>query len=46
MAKAEAIHVMATKNAGRLPVRRGDRIVGMIGIMEIFDEVKKVILAQ
>jgi|GEM_PF-990829 len=40
----EAVHVMTSKNVGRLPVRRGDRIVGMIRIMEIFDEVKKVIL--
>jgi predicted transcriptional regulator len=44
---AEAVHVMVTENIGRLAVRTsGGEIVGMLRIMEIFNELKKVILAK
>ncbi len=43
---SEAVHVMVTKNIGRMPVVSGDRFLGMIRLVEIFDEIKKVILAQ
>ncbi len=43
---AEAVHVMVAKNIGRMPVVSGDRFKGMIRLVEIFDEIKKVVLAQ
>ncbi|MDF1592643.1 MAG: CBS domain-containing protein [Desulfobacterales bacterium] len=43
---AEAVHVMVSGNIGRLPVRKGDEIIGMIRLMEIFNEMKKVILGH
>jgi len=43
---AEAVHIMVVNNLGRLPVLgQDDKIVGMIRLMEIFDEVKKVVLS-
>lgn len=42
---AEAVHVMVTHNLGRLPVMRGDKLVGMLRLMEVFDEMKKVVTA-
>jgi predicted transcriptional regulator len=43
---AEAVHVMVAKNIGRMPVVSGGKFKGMIRLVEIFDEIKKVILAQ
>lgn len=43
---AEAVHIMAVHNLGRLPATKNDTIVGMIRLMEIFNEVKKVILSD
>ncbi len=44
---AEAVHVMVNENIGRLAVRAsGGEIVGMLRIMEIFNELKKVILTS
>ena len=43
---AEAVHVMVTNNIGRMPVVSGGKFKGMIRLVEIFDEIKKVILAQ
>lgn len=43
---AEAVHLMATHNIGRLPVLSGDKIVGMIRLNEIFDEMKNVVLGK
>ena len=42
---SEAVNVMVTKNIGRMPVVSGDRFLGMIRLVEIFDEIKKVVLA-
>ena len=42
---SEAVHVMVAKNIGRMPVVSGGKFMGMIRLVEIFDEVKKVILA-
>ncbi len=42
---AEAVHIMVTKNIGRMPVVSDDKFKGMIRLVEIFDEVKKVVLA-
>ncbi|MCJ7616213.1 MAG: CBS domain-containing protein [Desulfobacterales bacterium] len=43
---AEAVHAMVTQNIGRMPVVSGDKVLGMIRLIEIFDEMKKVVLAQ
>jgi len=42
---SEAVHVMVAKNIGRMPVVSGGKFMGMIRLVEIFDEVKKVVLA-
>jgi len=42
---SEAVHVMMAKNIGRMPVVSGGKFMGMIRLVEIFDEVKKVVLA-
>ncbi|MEA3279927.1 MAG: CBS domain-containing protein, partial [Thermodesulfobacteriota bacterium] len=42
---SEAVHVMIHKNIGRLPVLSGKKFLGMIRLVEIFDEIKKVVLA-
>ena len=41
---AEAVHVMVTQNIGRMPVVSNGKFLGMIRLVEIFDEVKKVVL--
>jgi predicted transcriptional regulator len=43
---AEAVNLMATHNLGRLAVLRKEKIVGMIRIDEIFDEMQKVVLGR
>ena len=43
---SEAVHIMMAKNIGRMPVVSGGKFMGMIRLVEIFDEVKKVVLAQ
>ncbi len=43
---SEAVHIMVNKNVGRLPVLSGTKFLGMIRLIEIFEEIKKVILAQ
>jgi len=43
---SEAVHVMVSKNIGRMPVVSGKKFLGMIRLVEIFDEIKKVILEQ
>jgi len=43
---AEAVHLMVTHNMGRLPVLRAAQIVGMIRLIEIFDEMKNVVLGR
>jgi signal-transduction protein with cAMP-binding, CBS, and nucleotidyltransferase domain len=43
---AEAVHVMVTENIGRMPVVSGGKVLGMIRLIEIFDEMKKVVLDQ
>ena len=43
---SEAVHVMIRKNIGRLPVVSGKKFLGMIRLIEIFEEIKKVVLAQ
>jgi predicted transcriptional regulator len=43
---AEAVQVMVTNNIGRMPVVSGGKVLGMIRLIEIFDEMKKVVLAQ
>ncbi len=43
---SEAVNVMVTKNIGRMPVVSGGKFLGMIRLVEIFDEIKKVVLAQ
>ncbi len=43
---SEAVHVMVAKNIGRMPVVSGGKFKGMIRLVEIFDEIKKVVLAQ
>lgn len=40
---AKAVHMMVSENIGRLPVVEGAKIVGMIRLIEIFEEMKKVI---
>ncbi|MBW1745904.1 MAG: CBS domain-containing protein [Deltaproteobacteria bacterium] len=42
---SEAVNVMVSKNIGRMPVVSGDKFKGMIRLVEIFDEIKKVVLA-
>lgn len=42
---SEAVHVMTNKNVGRLPVLSDGKFLGMIRLVEIFDEIKKVVLA-
>ena len=42
---AEAVHIMVTQNIGRLPVMKDDKLVGMIRLLEIFDEIKKAVKA-
>ena len=43
---SEAVHVMVTRNIGRMPVVAGGKFLGMIRLIEIFEEIKKVVLAQ
>jgi len=43
---SEAVHVMVANNIGRMPVVSGGKFKGMIRLVEIFDEIKKVVLAQ
>ena len=43
---AKAVHMMVSENIGRMPVAEGAKIVGMIRLIEIFEEIKKVILAS
>ncbi|MBW2646162.1 MAG: CBS domain-containing protein [Deltaproteobacteria bacterium] len=43
---SEAVHVMVTRNIGRMPVVSGGKFRGMIRLIEIFDEIKKVILGK
>jgi len=43
---AKAVHMMVSENIGRMPVVEGTKIVGMIRLIEIFEEMKKCILAS
>ena len=43
---SEAVHVMVANNIGRMPVVSGGKVKGMIRLIEIFEEMKKVVLAQ
>jgi predicted transcriptional regulator len=43
---SEAVHVMVNKNIGRMPVVSDKKFLGMIRLVEIFDEIEKVVLAS
>ena len=43
---SKAVHMMVSKNIGRMPVAEGAKIVGMIRLIEIFEEMAKVIAAE